>query len=137
MFLLRLTLGWLFLYAGLVKILDDKWSAAGYLKGAKTFPELYAWLALPQNIGWVNLLNEWGLTLIGVSLILGIMVRFSSIAGIALMLLYYFPALNFPYVGEHAYIVDEHIIYMAAFLVLYAVRAGEYLGVDRYIHFHK
>jgi thiosulfate dehydrogenase [quinone] large subunit len=135
--LLRLGMGWLFLYAGLSKVLNPTWSSAGYLRGAKTFPNLYAWFALPQNIGWVDFLNEWGLTLIGVSLILGAAVRWSALAGIALMALYYFPVLNFPYVGEHSYLVDEHVIYALVFLLLYFARAGEYWGLDRFVRFKK
>ncbi len=135
--LLRLGLGWLFLYAGISKILDPAWTSAGYLKGTKTFTGLYAWFATPANIGWVDFLNEWGLTLIGISLILGIAVRWSSLAGIALMALYYFPVLEFPYVSDHSYIVDEHIIYILAFLVLYFGKAGGYWGLDKFVRFKK
>lgn len=39
--LLRATLGWLFFYAGLTKVLNPAWSAAGYLNGAKTLPDFY------------------------------------------------------------------------------------------------
>lgn len=130
-------MGWLFLYAGLSKILNPEWTSAGYLKGAKTFSGLYAWLAKPENIGWVDFLNEWGLTLIGISFILGIAVRRSSLAGIALMALYYFPVLDFPYVGEHSYLVDEHVIYALGLLILYFGRAGEYFGLDRFVRFKK
>lgn len=128
--LLRVSLGWLFLYAGITKVLDASWSAAGYLSGAQTFGPLFAWFAQPQNIGWVNLLNEWGLTLIGVALILGIFVRWASVAGILLMLLYWLPILAFPYAGEHSYIVDEHVIYIFCFLILYMFHAGRYWGLD-------
>lgn len=134
-FLLRLSLGWLFLYAGLTKISNPEWTSVGYLKSAKTFADLYAWFAAPANIGWVNFLNQWGLTLIGISLILGLAVRWSSLAGIVLMALYYFPILQFPYVGEHFYIVDEHVIYSLGLLVLYFGKAGEYFGLDRFARF--
>ncbi len=116
--LLRLALGWLFLYAGLTKVTNPEWSAGGFLNNAKTFPEFYAWLASPNILPIVDFLNEWGLTLIGAALILGLIVRFSAYLGALMMLLYYFPGLTFPKVGEHAYLVDEHIIYALAFLVL-------------------
>ena len=51
---LRVSLGLLFLYAGITKVLDSSWSAEGYLKSAKTFPELFQWFAAPGNIEWVN-----------------------------------------------------------------------------------
>lgn len=129
--LLRLGLGWLFLYAGVTKIIDPEWSAAGYLSNAQTFPELFAWFATPANIGWINFVNEWGLTLIGISLIVGLFVRWSSLAGIMLMVLYWLPVLSFPYVGDHSYIVDDHIVYVLGLLVLMAFHAGRYWGLDR------
>lgn len=128
--LLRVATGWLFLYAGITKVLDSTWSAGGYLTSAQTFSGLYSWLASPANIGWVNFLNEWGLTLIGIALILGIFVRWASYAGVLLMLLYWLPVLSFPYVGDHSYIVDEHVIYILVLLVLAYFRAGKYWGLD-------
>jgi len=131
--LLRVSLGWLFLYAGVTKILNPDWSSAGYLANANTFPRLFRWFALPSNIGWVNFVNEWGLTLIGILLVLGLFIRWSSVAGIVLMVLYWLPVLSFPYAGEHSYIIDEHIVYILAFLVLMAFHAGRYWGFDRYL----
>ena len=128
--LLRLALGWLFFYAGITKILNPEWSAAGYLKGAKTFSGLYQWLSGPSALPVINFLNEWGLTLIGISLILGVGVRASSYAGALLMALYYFPVLEFPFIGTHSYIVDEHIIYIISFWVLGVFRAGRMFGID-------
>ncbi len=115
---LQISLGWLMFYAGVTKILNPAWSAEGYLKGAKTFSGFYTSLTSPSVLPFVNFLNEWGLTLIGVALLAGIMVRWASIGGVLLMLLYYFPVLAFPKVGEHSYIVDEHVIYIGAFLML-------------------
>ena len=132
LFLLRISLGWMFLYAGITKILDPAWSAAGYLKGAKTFAGLYQWFSSPGIIPVVNFVNEWGLTLLGASLILGVFVRLSGVLGSVLMLMYYFPILQFPYPNAHSYIVDEHIIYAAALLVLAAVKAGRAWGLERW-----
>ena len=118
-------------YAGITKVLDPAWTATGYLTNAKTFPGFYGWVVSPENIGWVNFLNEWGLTLIGVSLILGLGVRLSSILGAILMLLYYFPVLEFPKV-EHGFIVDDHLIYAVVLAFLATVRAGRYYGLDNW-----
>src|SRR3989344_4883089 len=110
-FLLRVSLGWLFLYAGLSKVFDPSWSAAPYLLNAKTFPEFFAFFARPDILPFTNFLNEWGLTLIGISLLLGIFVRLGSVAGLVLMGLYYFPALNGAFPNPHSFVVDEHVIY--------------------------
>lgn len=128
--LLRLSLGWLMFYAGITKIVDPAWSAAGYLTNAQTFQSIYAWFAQPAILPVTNFLNEWGLTLIGISLIVGAFVRLSSTLGILLMLLYYFPVLTFPTIGAHSFLVDEHIIYALVFLLLLAYRAGRVWGLD-------
>lgn len=132
LFFLRITLGWMFFYAGITKILDPQWSAGGYLQGAKTFAGFYQWLLRPDILPAVNFVNEWGLTLLGVALILGVFVRLSSLLGSLLMLMYYFPILQFPYPNMHSYIVDEHIIYIAALLFLAAVRAGRIGGLENW-----
>jgi thiosulfate dehydrogenase (quinone) large subunit len=116
--LLRLALGWLFLYAGLTKVVNPEWTSKGFLEHANTFSGFYGWLASPEILPIVDILSQWGLTLIGVALILGLIVRFSSYLGALMMLLFYLPGLTFPYVGEHSFLVDEHIVYIAAFLVL-------------------
>lgn len=129
---LRVTLGWMFFWAGITKVINPEWSAAGYLKGAKTFAGFYEWLANPNMLPVINFVNEWGLTLLGVSLILGIGVRMSSILGALLMLLYYLPILDFPYPNTHSFIVDEHIIFAAALLFLAAIRAGRTGGLENW-----
>ncbi len=119
----------MFFYAGITKVINPNWSAAGYLKGAKLFPEFYSWIASPSLLPLTNFVNEWGLTLLGVSLILGIGVRLSAVLGAILMVLYYLP-LGFPYPNTHALIVDEHIIYAAGLLFLASIRAGRIWGLE-------
>ena len=126
----RVALGFLMLYAGVSKLMDPEWSAAGYLSAAKTFPVFYSWLLSPEILPTINLINEWGLALLGVSLVLGLFVRLSSVLGAVLMVLYYIPILNFPSVGAHSYIVDEHIIYALLLLYFAAARAGRRFGLD-------
>ncbi|MDP2593315.1 MAG: DoxX family protein [bacterium] len=129
--LLRLSLGWLMFYAGVTKIADPNWSAAGYLQGAKTFPGFFSWFLEPSILPVINFINEWGLTLLGVSLIFGVCVRLSGVLGAALMMLYYFPVLDFPYPNAHSYIVDEHIIYASVLLLFATVNAGRVFGLDK------
>jgi thiosulfate dehydrogenase (quinone) large subunit len=133
LFLLRFVLGWLFAYAGITKLFDPTWSAAGYIKSAQNFTPLYSWLASSEVLPVVNFLNIWGLTLAGVCLLLGVAVRFSSIVGIVIMFLYYF-VLPFPNPNPHALIVDEHLIYIAALFVLACSEAGHYFGLNDWMH---
>lgn len=129
--LLRISMGWFMFYAGITKVLDPNWSAAGYLGNAKTFAGFYHWLAQPNILPFINFINEWGLTLLGVSLILGIAVRLSSVLGAVLMMLYYFPVVEFPYVA-HGFLLDEHIIYALALLALAALKVGRVWGLENW-----
>ena len=113
-------------------MLDPAWSAAGFLSGAKTFIGFYQWLATPAVLPITNLMNEWGLTLLGLALMLGVFVRLGAILGSVLMFLYYLPILQFPYPNAHAFIVDEHIIYIAALLLLASLRAGRVWGLEEW-----
>lgn len=136
LFLLRVTTGWMFFYAGITKVLDPQWSAAGYLKGAKAFTWFFQTLLDPSVLPIINFMNKWGLTLLGISLILGLFVRFSSLLGVLLMVLYYI-ALGFPYPNPHSYIVDEHIIYATLLFFFAAIKAGRVFGLDgKRVHHH-
>jgi len=130
--LLRIAMGWMMLYAGLTKVFNPKWTAAAYLQNAKTFTGFFQWLASPENIGLVNFINAWGPTFLGISLILGIGIRFSSLLGAILILLYYFPILQFPYPNPHSYVVDDYIIYALVLIFFAAVRAGKYYGLENW-----
>ncbi len=131
--LTRIALGSFMLYAGVSKLLSQNWSAQMYLEKAQTFSSFYQWLAQPDILPFVNIGNSWGLTLLGVSLILGIFVRLSGFLGAVLMLLYYFPILHFPIAGERALLIDEHIIYALLLLSFSAGAAGRIFGVDRWL----
>src|SRR3989338_4632665 len=127
--LLRLSLGWIFLYSGATKIINPDWTAAGYLKGAQTFAPLYN--LFTQNIDFINILNSWGQAAIGLALIFGLMLRPAALFGILMMILYYTPILNFPYVGKGttSFLVDQHIIFILVFILLSTFDSGKYYGL--------
>lgn len=129
LFLLRLSLGWIFLYSGVTKILNPAWTATGYLKGAGNFAPLYNLFA--QNIDIINFLNSWGQAAIGLALILGLVLRPAAVFGILMMILYYIPILNFPYVGKGttSFLVDQHIIFILVFFLLFTFDGGKYYGL--------
>lgn len=136
--LLRVLIGWHFLYEGIAKLLKPGWSAAGYLLQSKwIFSGIFHWMANNETvISIVNILNIWGLILIGFALMVGLLSRFASIAGIALILLYYL--CNPPFVGlyyaipsEGNYIiVNKNVIEMAALLVVFSLPTSQIVGLD-------
>ena len=89
---IRFSLGWLFLYEGLTKLFDPHWSAEAYLSGSYGFlsPLFRLLSSNPAALNVFDFLNEWGLTLIGAGLLLGLFTRLASVSGIVLLFLYYF-----------------------------------------------
>lgn len=125
--LLRITVGWHFLYEGLVKLLNPGWTAVGYLANANwIFSEVFHHLAnSAEMLQIVNFLTILGLILIGSGLMLGLGIRLVAAAGIALLLLFYIvnPALigaKFNSVSsEGSYlIINKNIIEALALLVV-------------------
>src|SRR3989338_5630660 len=125
--LLRLTLGFLFFFAGFSKLTSD-WTAAGFLASASgPFAAFFQSLA---GSALVDGLNAWGLALIGMGLIFGVAVRSASYAGIVLMLLYYFA--HFAENTAHG-LIDEHMVYSVALLVIIGSGVGHAFGLDALI----
>src|SRR4029450_10220605 len=96
---LRVAIGWHFLYEGLSKLTSPGWSAAGYLKQSRgPLSGLFRWMASDAGVlGNVDLMNKWGLTAIGLGLIVGFLTRPAAAAGIVVILLFYL--CNPPFVG--------------------------------------
>lgn len=123
--LLRLVLGLLFFFAGWSKLTTEGWTAAGFLQNA-TGP-FASWFQSLAGSGIVDVLNMWGLTLIGVALVLGLLVRTASFFGIVLMLLYYFA----DFVGNTAHgFIDEHIVIIAVLVFFLFGGFGHVWGLD-------
>ncbi len=132
MTVMRIAFGVLFLFAAYQKFTSVvPWTAAGYLAHAQTFGQFYAWLGSDSMIGLTNFLNLYGQIAVGLALILGLSVRLFGFLGAVMMVLYYFPILKGLYPNEHSLIVDEHIIYALALLLLSSFRAGRIWGLDR------
>ena len=140
--LLRIFVGWHFLYEGIAKLTSPAWSAAGYLRQARgPFAGLFKWLASQPNLlANADLITMWGLTLVGALLILGLFTRLASLAGIGFILLFYL--CNPPFVGyfyslpsEGSYlIVNKNLVELCALLVIFATGSGRFAGLDRILH---
>jgi thiosulfate dehydrogenase [quinone] large subunit len=140
--LLRILIGWHFLYEGVAKLMKPNWSASGFLLQARgPLSGFFHWIANNSEVlGYVNLMNIWGLILIGVGLMLGCFTRTASGAGLLLILLYYF--CNPPFVGyfyslpsEGSYlIINKNLVEAAALLVTLAMCSGRFYGLDLIVH---
>ena len=89
--ILRVAVGWHFLYEGVTKLLEPNWTSAAYLAESRWFlAPLFRWIvANPTALEVADQLNMWGLTLIGLALILGCFSRIASLSGALLLFLYY------------------------------------------------
>jgi thiosulfate dehydrogenase [quinone] large subunit len=134
-FLFRLLMAWTFLYAASHQgIFAPDWSVAGFLSRTKTFHDIFAVFTTPNLAPIVTFLVSWGHLLIGLSLLVGLMVRVSAAFGIMLMLLYWLAHMDFPYIeNTNNFIVDYHIVYASILGYLIYKHAGYVWGLDRLI----
>jgi thiosulfate dehydrogenase [quinone] large subunit len=136
---LRVLIGWHFLYEGVAKLQNATWSAAGYLNQSRgPLSGFFRWMASdPGVLANVNLLNKWGLTAIGLGLVLGCFTRTAAAAGMLVILMFYL--CNPPFVGyfysiptEGSYlIVNKNLVELAALAVILVTRTGRDAGLDR------
>ncbi len=138
---LRIAIGWHFLFEGLIKVLNPEWSAYSFLNAATgPFASFFKSIAAnPGALDFINFLNQWALVLIGLSLILGLFSRWASLGGILLLGLYYFASP--PFIGlagtamaEGNYlIVNKNLIEILALFVLFQFSGSKVYGLDRFI----
>lgn len=136
--LLRMAVGWHFLYEGISKLLIPDWTSAGYLENANwLFANVFHWIAgNPDVLHVVDLLNMWGLTLIGLALILGCLTRIVSVCGILLVTLYYVANPPFIVTGYgvpvegHYLIVNKNLVELIALALIAVFPAGRYGALD-------
>ncbi len=138
--LLRIGIGWHFLYEGLSKAFTPGWTAGGYLDVSRwILGDFFQWIAAnPATLRAVDLLNIGAQIVIGLLLILGAFTRVSAIAGIAFLLLYY--VANPPLVGYEFgsqgdgsfLVVDLRLIEALGLAVLAALPALALYGLDRW-----
>jgi thiosulfate dehydrogenase (quinone) large subunit len=127
----RLLMAWTFLYAASHQVLNPKFSAAGFLANTKTFHDVYAVLATPSLDPVLTFLVSYGHLLIGLSLLLGLMVRVSASFGVVLLLMYWTAHMDWPYIeNTNNFIVDYHIVYAVLCVYLVVRRAGHVWGLD-------
>ena len=142
---LRLTMGWTLMQGGLTKLItyldatpENNWTAAGYL--ANAIPEGNPFMGLWGSMAGsplIDILVMWGLTLTGLGLILGALVRWNAFWGAVMMLFFWASSLQGGLLAglpiEHGWVVDDHLVYAALLFGLGAIGAGRILGIDAYL----
>jgi len=138
---LRIAIGWHFLYEGVVKLINPNWSSVGYLMDSQgALSGLFHQIAgNPDVLQIVDFLNIWGLVLIGLGLMLGLFTNISAICGMVLLAFYYLshpPLIGVTYAipSEGNYLlINKNLIEMIALGVIILFPTGWYIGLDRFI----
>lgn len=139
--LLRVAIGWHFLFEGLAKISNPNWTSYLYLMDSKgLFENVFKALAdNEKSLVFIDNLNIWGLVIIGLLLMLGLFTKQITIAAIALLSLYYLshpPFFNLDYAmpstGSY-WIVDKTLIEIFALVVILVFPTSKEIGLDRLI----
>ena len=136
--IIRMAIGWHFLYEGCIKLFAGNWSAESFLNNTQGFLSgFYHWLAAsPERLAVIDLFNVWGLILSGLALSFGVLSRWASLGGVALLVLYYFA---YPPFGaslltgdSSVYIVNQLFIEAAMLVFLFFYKERGY-GMDHVI----
>lgn len=134
--ILRMAIGWHFLYEGLTKLFGDGWSAGSFLSNTYgPFSGFYHWLTeAPERLQIVDMLNIAGLILIGLALAIGFCSKWAALCGTLLLALYYFayPPFGISLLGGDGtlFIVDKIFIEAVALLFIFFYKEKGY-GIDR------
>lgn len=137
--ILRILIGWHFLYEGIVKLSNPLWTSASFLIESKwIFAPIFQFMVSnPTILKLVDYANMYGLVAIGLGLIVGCFTRVASLSGALLLLLYYVanpPLIGFKYTApsEGAYlIINKNMIELFALLALTYFPTGNIIGFDR------
>ena len=143
---LRTLIGWHFLYEGYTKLLHPAWSptgaplpawsSSGYLKAATgPLAPVFHWIGNSSWIGGFDLAIAIALTVVGLSLMLGLFTRVGCSGALALLALFYLSAVPTGQVdarSEGTYLlVNKNLIEACAVAVLLTFRTGSIAGLDR------
>ena len=138
--ILRILVGWHFLYEGISKLGLPGWSGSAYLMQSKwLLSGFFHWIiAHPTALAITDFLNIWGLILIGIGLFLGMLTRAASISGIFLLLMYYIANPPFMASGNpteaNYYIINLNLIETGILVVFASVNKDYLWSLDRLLN---
>ncbi len=127
--LLRLVVGYHFLYEGMNKLFIDNWSAAPFLLQSNwLFADFFHFIA--NNLAFlsvVNILNIWGQIFIGVSLLVGLFSSKASMFGAILLFSYYIAV---PPFANGNMFIDRNLLELFALIIIVLFPTSNIWGLD-------
>ncbi|MDP3312865.1 DoxX subfamily [Lutibacter sp.] len=141
--LLRVLIGWHFLYEGIIKLYNPDWTALGYLSSAQgPFKQVFYAMTNQSFIGWIDGLNMAALIIVGLTFSLGFSEKKGAFIAIGLLAMYYLAHPPFPWLIQintegNYWFVNKNLIELAACLIIYQYPTGKYFGLDRFFKMNK
>ena len=129
--LLRLTMGWIFVWAGFDKLIRG-FSAEGFLLHATKGPFAGWFQSMGESQTALSIIEPmvvWGEIVIGVALIFGVMTRWAAFWGAVMMFMFFIAQLP----PEHNPFMEYYLIYILVLGVIGALGAGRIVGLDNMI----
>ncbi len=139
--ILRVAIGWHFLYEGITKLMNPDWSSLGYLMDSKGIFEgmFHSMAGNPAILNVMDFMNVWGLILVGAGLVVGLFSRVAIISGMVLLAFYYLshPAItgvSYAIPSEGSYLwVNKNLIELLTLWVIFLFPTWNTVGLDRFI----
>jgi thiosulfate dehydrogenase [quinone] large subunit len=123
-------MAWTFLYAASHQVVVPEFSVVSFLSHTKTFHDVFVVFTTPTMAPITTFMVEYGHLLIGLSLLIGLMVRVSASFGL-LMAIYWFAHMDWPFIeNTNNLIVDYHFVYAGVLVYLVVKKAGHVWGLD-------
>lgn len=141
--LMRIFIGWHFLYEGIIKMYNPDWTSYGYLASAQgPLKPVFTAFTDEALMGWVDGLNMAALIVVGLCFVLGIFEKKGALVGIGLLALYYLAHPSFPWITQvnvegNYWFVNKNLIELAACMVIYQLPTGHYFGLGRIFNKNK
>jgi len=117
-------------------ILTSEQAAKGPVPG----PDIRRWQDY-SRLDWIDWLTRWGLTAVGICLLLGLFTRPACVAGAGFLFMFFLAMPPFPGLPEnvrsegHYLFINKNIIEMLALLALATTYSGRWAGLDGLFQF--
>jgi thiosulfate dehydrogenase [quinone] large subunit len=140
--IVRVLIGWHFLYEGVTKVVNPDWSSVGFLLDSQGFMSSFfnSLASNPDLLRVVDFLNIWGLIAVGLGLITGCFGKIAKIGGMILLAFYFLshpPMVGYRYAApsEGSYLwVNKNLIELFTLALLYLFPTSGIIGCDRFIN---
>lgn len=133
--LMRILIGWHFLYEGVIKLYNPDWTSFGYLASSQgPFKSIFQALSSEPFLVWADNLNWMALMFVGITLTLGIFEKWGARVGIFLLALYYLAHPPFPWLEQvnvegSYWFVNKNLIELVGCLIILQLPTSGLFGL--------